>query len=54
MKTLKHSILALFCAGLLIGTTSCNRGTGCGSFGSTKSKGPYPYASYKQSMKNRY
>ncbi len=57
MKTLKTTILAFFCAGLLTTTTSCNRGTGCGTWGKVKSskkiygvkpKNNNQYAAYKK------
>jgi len=50
MKTFKNSILALFCAGLLFGSTSCSRSSGCGTWGQAKpvkQKGD-AYANYKK------
>ncbi|MDB5226931.1 MAG: hypothetical protein JWN78_1124 [Bacteroidota bacterium] len=38
MSVVKKSILGIFCAILLIGTTSCSRGSGCGTWGKLKQK----------------
>jgi hypothetical protein len=37
-RNLKRAVLALFCCGLMLGTTSCCKSIGCGTWGKVKVK----------------